>query len=72
MLKDYPATQLFLISSAVLLILVLITPLVREYHDFSAILDSVKFLAKVLCGFFLFFTAIDIIDSVRSHRHHHR
>ncbi|MBP2636448.1 MAG: hypothetical protein H6Q72_2355 [Firmicutes bacterium] len=71
MLKDYPATQLFLISAAVLLALVLLTPLVKEMALVSAMLSSIKFIVKVVCGFFLLFTIIDIIDGFHSHKQHH-
>lgn len=73
MLKDYPATQLFLISLMVLTFLVLITPVVKEYHYFAAVLDSLKFIVKVFCGFLLYFTVIDIMDgmNVRKHKHPH-
>lgn len=71
MLKDYPATQLFLISAAVLLALVLLTPLVKELALVSAMLSSIKFIVKVVCGFFLLFTIIDIIDGFNSRKHHH-
>lgn len=71
MLKNYPATQLFLISAAVLLALVLLTPLVKEMALVSALLSSIKFIVKVVCGFFLLFTIIDIIDVLNSHKHHH-
>lgn len=66
MLKDYPATQLFLISLLTLIALALITPLVKDYHYFAAMLDSLKFIVKVICGFFLFFTVIDIIDGIHA------
>jgi hypothetical protein len=71
MLKNYPATQLFLISAVLLLALVLITPLVKELALISAMLSSVKFIVKVICGFFLLFTIIDIIDGLHAHKHHH-
>ena len=70
MLKNYPATQLFLISVAVLLALVLITPLVKELALISAMLSSVKFIVKVVCGFFLLFTIIDIIDGFHAYKQH--
>ena len=47
MLKNYPATQLFLLSSLILMILLLITPLVREWYIFAAVLGSLKFVVKV-------------------------
>ena len=71
MLKDYPATQLFFISAAILIALVLITPLVKELALVSAMLSSIKFIVKVVCGFFLLFTIIDIIDGIHSRKHHH-
>jgi len=71
MLKDYPATQLFFISSAILIALVFITPLVKELALVSAMLSSIKFIVKVVCGFFLLFTIIDIIDGIHSRKHHH-
>jgi hypothetical protein len=71
MLKDYPATQLFLITSGLLIILILITPLVKEWYLISAALSSVKFIVKVICGFFLLGTIIDIIDGIHSRKHHH-
>jgi hypothetical protein len=58
MLRDYPATQLFLLSLVVLIILVFITPMVKEWHVFSLMLDSLKFLVKVICGFFLICTVV--------------
>lgn len=71
MLKNYPATQLFLITSAILITLFFITPLVKDFYLITAILSSVKFIFKVLCGFFLLFTIIDIIDGMHSRKHHH-
>ncbi len=71
MLKDYPATQLFLISIAILTTLFLITPLVKEWYFVAAALSSLKFILKVICGFFLLFTIIDIIDGMHSRKHHH-
>lgn len=68
MLKNYPATQLFLISILVLLALVLITPLMKDYYNFSAILDSLKFIVKVICGFLLFFTLIDLVDLIHARK----
>ena len=58
MLKDYPATQLFLISLVVYLLLVFITPLIREWHVWALLLDSLKFIVKVICAFFLFCTIV--------------
>ena len=71
MFRDYPATQLFLISLVVLLSLVLITPLVREWHIFAALLDSLNFIVKIICGFFLFFMIIDIVDNVHTRKQKH-
>lgn len=71
MLKNYPATQLLLISSLILIALVLLTPLVTKWYFVSAVLSSVKFILKVICGFFLLFTIIDIMDGIHSHKHHH-
>ncbi len=68
MLKDYPATQLFLISFVVLMALFFITPLVAEYYYCAAVLDSLKFIVKVCCGFLLFFTVIDIIDGMNARK----
>ncbi|MDF2570170.1 MAG: hypothetical protein K0R55_1774 [Sporomusa sp.] len=69
MLKDYPATQLFLLSLVVLMVLVLITPLVREWYFFAQLLDSLKFIVKIICGFFLF--CIVVLDGVFSRKHKH-
>jgi len=71
MLKDYPATQLFLISSVILLAMVLLTPLVREWYICVAILDSLKFIVKVICGLFLLCMVIDVIDAIHYHNHKH-
>lgn len=58
MLKDYPATQLFLISLVILLILIFITPFIKEWHAWYLLLDSLKFILKVICGFFLLCTIV--------------
>jgi|GEM_PF-1159785 len=75
MLRNYPTTQLFLISLVVLLALVFVTPLVSELNFyFASVLESLKFIVKVVCGLLLFGTiVIDIIDGVnyRNHGHHH-
>ncbi|QDR83014.1 hypothetical protein [Sporomusa termitida] len=72
MLKDYPATQLFLISLVVLLILIFITPFIREWHVWALLLDSLKFIVKVICGFFLLCTIVidgeSIFAKIKSHR----
>lgn len=72
MLKDYPATQLFLLWSLVFIVLFFITPFAKEWHYFASVLDSLKFIVKVICGFFLFFTIIDIINGIflRKQKHH--
>jgi len=68
MLRNYPPTQLFLIS---LLVLVYVTPLVSGY--FAAVLVSLKFIGKVVCGLLLFSTiVIDIVDGANSRNLGHR
>ncbi|SMD08786.1 hypothetical protein [Sporomusa malonica] len=69
MLKDYPATQLFLLSLVVLMVLIFITPLVKEWHIFAEVIDSLQFIVKIICGFFLF--CIVVIDGVFSRKHKH-
>jgi hypothetical protein len=69
MFKDYPAAQLFLLSLAAVLSLLFITPLVKEWHILAALLESINFILKIICGFFLFFIIIDIIDNVHARRH---
>lgn len=71
MLKDYPATQLFLISSLILLVLLLIAPLTKDWNALAAVLGSLKFIVKVICGFFFFFMIIDIIDGLRLRKPKH-
>lgn len=71
MLKAYPATQLFLISSAVLMTMILITPLVKEWYLVAALLESLKFVIKVICGLFLLGTIIDILDGIQFWKHRH-
>jgi hypothetical protein len=73
MLKDYPATQLFLLSVLILMIMVFITPILSGWHVyFAAVLDSLKFIVKVICIFFLFCTVIEVLeDGVHFRKHHH-
>lgn len=68
MFKDYPATQLFLLSLLGLTVLILITPFIKEWHYCAALLDSIKFIVKVICGFFFYFTIIDVINGLFSRR----
>jgi hypothetical protein len=72
MLKDYPATQLFLISLVFLMFLVFITPIASSWHVyFAAVLDSLKFIVKVICGFFLFCMLFEVLEDVHFRKHHH-
>jgi uncharacterized membrane protein YozB (DUF420 family) len=72
MLKAYPATQLFLLSLVILLVFFCISPFVKEWHYFAALLDSLKFIVKVICGFFLLCTLIEIKEThALKHRQPH-
>lgn len=73
MLKDYPATQLFLLSLLSLMAMVFITPFVSEWYVCAAALNSLKFITKVICVFFLFFTIIDMINlfHFKNQKHSH-
>lgn len=69
MLKDYPATQLFLLSSGVLILLHFIATLVTEWHILAEVVDSLQFIVKFICGFFLF--CMVAIDGIFSRKHKH-
>ena len=71
MLKDYPATQLFLLSSILLMALFFLTPLVKEWYVCAAILNSLKFVVKVICGFLFICTVIDIVDAMHLRKQKH-
>jgi hypothetical protein len=72
MLKDYPATQLFLISLVFLVFLVFITPIASGWHVyFAAVLDSLKFIVKVICVFFLIGTVVDVLKAGAHFRKHY-
>lgn len=71
MLKDYPATQLFLLWLVILILLVFMTPLLAEWHYFSTLLNSLKFIVKVICGFFLVCTLIEIKELLHSRKQKH-
>lgn len=72
MLKNYPATQLFLLALTVLAILSFITPLVKVWNVYLfPVLDSLTFVIKVICGFLFYFTIIDIIDGIHLQKQKH-
>lgn len=72
MLKNYPATQLFLLALAVLVVLTFISPFIKVWNvSLFPILDSLTFVMKVICGFLFYFTMIDIIDGINLQRHKH-
>lgn len=71
MLKNYPATQLLLLSLIVLMAMAFITPFVREWYLCAAMLDSLKFVVKVICGLLLIGTVIDLVDGINFWRQKH-
>ncbi|GBG54976.1 hypothetical protein SPFL3102_01152 [Sporomusaceae bacterium FL31] len=71
MLKDYPATQLFLLWLFILVLLLFMTPFLTEWHYFASLLSSLKFIVKVICGFFLVCTLIEIKEILHSRKQKH-
>lgn len=67
MLKNYPATHLFLLSLIFLMGVTFITPIVGVWHIYCAVtLKVITFILKVICVFFLFGVAIDAINGMNS------
>ena len=71
MLKNYPTTHLFLLSLVTLISLVIITSLAGGWHIYiAAVLDVLNFLIKVVCGFLLLGTVIEVSNDMFSGRKH--
>ena len=65
MLKNYPATYLFLLSLIFLMALAFITPIVGGWHIvFAMVLRILNFTVVVTCGFFLLVTVIELADGM--------
>jgi hypothetical protein len=65
MLNNYPAAYLFILSLLSLLVLTFITPLVADWHILIAILlESLSFVLRIICIFFLFSTVIELINNI--------
>ena len=72
MLRNYPATYLFLLSLTLVMALTVITPVVSVWHLYCAIvLKIVNFTAVVTCAFFLFGTLIEVANGMHFRKHIH-
>jgi len=72
MLKNYPAAYLLIISLLFLIGLTAIAPLVEGWHIFWTILfESLIFVLKVICIFFLFGTVIELMNNIHFQKRHH-
>ncbi|MBP2654749.1 MAG: hypothetical protein H6Q73_2318 [Firmicutes bacterium] len=72
MFNNYPATYLFILSLLFLMSLTFFTPLVEEWHILIAILlESLIFVLKIICIFFLFSTIIELINNIHFRKRHH-
>jgi hypothetical protein len=72
MLKNYPATYLFLLSLLFLMFLILFTPFIGIWHIYCAIaLKIITFTTTIICAFFLFGTIIDIANGMFFRKIHH-
>lgn len=69
MLKNYPTTHLFLLSLVALMVLVAITSIAQGWHMYvAAVLDVLNFIVKVVCGFLLLGTVVEVFNDMLSQK----
>ncbi|BBB91853.1 hypothetical protein MAMMFC1_02538 [Methylomusa anaerophila] len=69
MLKNYPATYLFLLSLIPLIVLSYITPLVSGWYLVTILLEALTFTTKFICITLLIGAIIEIVSSFRKLQH---
>lgn len=72
MLRNYPATYLFLLSLILLMALAFLAPIVEVWHIYFAIaLKIITFTVTIVCAFFLLVTIIELANGLFFRRHFH-
>lgn len=72
MLKNYPATNLFLIFFSVFVVLLFISSVIGGWNVYvETILSILTFITKIASAFFFVFAGVEIIGSFHFRKHIH-
>jgi hypothetical protein len=72
MLKNYPATNLFLIFFLMFVVLLFISPVIGAWNVyFEIVLDIFTFITKIASVFFFVFASVELIGSIHFRKHIH-